>query len=101
MDPGEPIQQEDTKSPINASLGTEDREKSRPPANLEAGIRQDEAVDGEPSQEEDNYLHGLPLVLMSLSLMVGVLMIALDNSIIATAIPKITSKFDSLGDVGK
>ncbi|ENH75389.1 Putative HC-toxin efflux carrier TOXA [Fusarium oxysporum f. sp. cubense race 1] len=100
MDPGEPIHQEDTKSPINASVGTEDREKSHPPANLEAGIRQDEAVDGEPSQEEDNYLHGLPLVLMSLSLMVGVLMIALDNSIIATAIPKITSKFDSLGDVG-
>ncbi|KAG5660141.1 hypothetical protein KAF25_003663 [Fusarium avenaceum] len=50
-------------------------------------------------QEEDGYLHGVPLVLMTLSLMVGVLMISLDNSIIATAIPKITSKFDSLGDV--
>ncbi|SPJ79083.1 related to DHA14-like major facilitator, ABC transporter [Fusarium torulosum] len=34
-------------------------------------------------QEEDGYLHGLPLLLMTLLLMVGVLMISLDNSIIA------------------
>jgi hypothetical protein len=33
-------------------------------------------------QKEDGYLHGLPLVLMALSLMVGVLIISLDNRII-------------------
>ncbi|OIW34673.1 MFS general substrate transporter [Coniochaeta ligniaria NRRL 30616] len=49
---------------------------------------------------EDEYLTGLPLTLMSLALMAGIFMIALDNSIIATAIPKITSQFNSLNDVG-
>ncbi|KAM5347308.1 hypothetical protein ACJ41O_010313 [Fusarium nematophilum] len=48
---------------------------------------------------EDQYLHGFPLVLMTLSLMVGVFTVALDNSIISTAIPKITSDFNSLTDV--
>ncbi|KAL6916598.1 hypothetical protein FSST1_008093 [Fusarium sambucinum] len=59
----------------------------------------EDTVDTQIQQEYDGYLHGLSLVLMTLSLMVGVLMISLDNSIIATAIPNITSKFDSLGDV--
>lgn len=66
------------------------KEKSDAPANLEGGVRQDETVEGESVREEDIYLHGLPLVLMTLSLMVGVLMIALDNSIIGK---KFTSVF--------
>lgn len=33
---------------------------------------------------EDEYLHGLPLTLMTLALMAGIFMIALDNSIIYT-----------------
>jgi len=35
---------------------------------------------------EDEYLHGLPLTLMTLALMAGVFMIALDNAIICTAL---------------
>ncbi|KAI7764040.1 hypothetical protein LZL87_006422 [Fusarium oxysporum] len=53
MNPQEPIHEENTKPPVNASVEAENKEKSNPPADLEA----------------------------------------------ATAIPKITSKFDSLGDV--
>ncbi|KAF5721321.1 major facilitator superfamily transporter [Fusarium globosum] len=99
MNPREPIHEKYTKPPVNASMKAGNKEKPDAPANLEAGVHQDETVEGESVHGEDIYLHGLPLVLMILSLMVGVLMIALDNSIIATAIPKITSKFDSLGDV--
>lgn len=67
---------------MNAPLEAVPKEKSNPPANLEAGDRRDDTVEEELVQEEDTYLHGLPLLLMTLSLMVGVLMIALDNSII-------------------
>lgn len=67
---------------MNAPLEAVHKEKSNPPADLEAGVRRDDTVEEELVQEEDTYLHGLPLVLMTLSLMVGVLMIALDNSII-------------------
>lgn len=66
------------------------KEKPDAPANLEAGVHQDETVEGESVHGEDIYLHGLRLVLMTLSLMVGVLMIAVDNSIIGK---KFTSVF--------
>ncbi|KAH7236732.1 glycosyl hydrolase family 3 N terminal domain-containing protein [Fusarium redolens] len=70
MNPQESIHEEKTKQPVNASVETESKEKSNSPADLEAGVRQNETVDGEPAQEEeDTYLHGLPLVLMTLSLM--------------------------------
>jgi hypothetical protein len=69
---------------IDTSANAEPTEKSKLPVDLENGVVSLNGTDnGElGQQEEDRYLHGLPLVLMTLSLMVGVLMISLDNSII-------------------
>ncbi|KAJ7163944.1 putative efflux pump antibiotic resistance protein [Mycena crocata] len=50
--------------------------------------------------EEDDFPHGLKLVLLMLALCLSVFLVALDNTIIATAIPKITDQFKSLDDVG-
>ncbi|KAJ7746353.1 major facilitator superfamily transporter [Mycena metata] len=50
-------------------------------------------------ENEDDYPHGLKLALLSLALCLSVFL-ALDNTIIATAIPKITDQFHSLDDVG-
>ncbi|KAF5558603.1 HC-toxin efflux carrier TOXA [Fusarium napiforme] len=74
MDLEEPRHEDDTKPPVNAPSEAVHKEKLNPPADLEAGVRRDDTVEGELVQEEDTYLHGLPLI---------------------------TSKFDSLGDVGK
>ncbi|KAH6660659.1 putative efflux pump [Truncatella angustata] len=46
------------------------------------------------------YPTGMKLFLISLALCLSVFLIALDNSIIATAIPKISDDFHSLSDVG-
>jgi len=46
------------------------------------------------------YPSGLKLGLITLALCISVFLMALDNSIIATAIPKITDEFQSLPDVG-
>ncbi|OAA53910.1 Major facilitator superfamily domain, general substrate transporter [Niveomyces insectorum RCEF 264] len=46
------------------------------------------------------YPSGTRLGLIMLALCLSVFLMALDNSIIATAIPKITDQFHSLGDVG-
>ncbi|KAF7302872.1 Major facilitator superfamily transporter [Mycena kentingensis (nom. inval.)] len=46
------------------------------------------------------YPQGLKLGLITLALCLSVFLVALDNTIIATAIPKITDKFQSLDDVG-
>jgi hypothetical protein len=51
-------------------------------------------------QDGTEYPKGLKLGLISLALCLSVFLMALDNSIIATAIPKITDQFHSLGDVG-
>jgi MFS family permease len=59
--------------------------------------------DGEPTEEpedESKYLKGYRLAVLSLGLCLTTFVIALDNTIIATAIPKITTVFNSLDDVG-
>ncbi|KAF5011385.1 hypothetical protein FDECE_2496 [Fusarium decemcellulare] len=88
--------QEKTKTGENVGL----TEKTTSPGDVERPDPPAGPLDGgSEAEEEEKYLHGLPLVFMALSLMVGVLTIALDNSIISTAIPKITSDFNSLSDV--
>ncbi|KAF9870598.1 efflux pump antibiotic resistance [Colletotrichum karsti] len=52
------------------------------------------------SDENVEYPTGMKLSLVVLALCLSVLVMALDNSIIATAIPRITDEFNSLNDVG-
>ncbi|KAF7860650.1 hypothetical protein EAF04_008169 [Stromatinia cepivora] len=58
----------------------------------------------EESRREDDdknhYISGAPLALLTFGLCMATFTVALDNTIIATAIPKITSVFNSLDDVG-
>ncbi|KAI4595162.1 hypothetical protein KJ359_007137 [Pestalotiopsis sp. 9143b] len=49
--------------------------------------------------QKREYVSGIPLVLISLGLVLAVFCLGLDRSIITTAIPKITSDFNSLEDV--
>jgi hypothetical protein len=55
----------------------------------------------EVKSQDDNkeYPTGLRLVLIIVSLCISTLLVALDGTIIATAIPTITSDFNSLDDV--
>lgn len=50
--------------------------------------------------DEAIYPSGLKLAIISLALCLAIFLVALDNTIIATAIPKITDQFNSLQDVG-
>ncbi|CAK5266303.1 unnamed protein product [Mycena citricolor] len=54
----------------------------------------------EPGVNDAEYPSGIKLVLMTIALCLSVFLVALDNTIIATAIPKITDQFNSLEDVG-
>lgn len=55
---------------------------------------------GPGEDDESKYATGLPLHLLTVGLTLSTFVIALDNTIIATAIPKITTVFNSLDDVG-
>ncbi|KAI9792094.1 MAG: MFS sugar transporter [Peltula sp. TS41687] len=57
-------------------------------------------VDEEDVDDESRYPHGPKLWLISLALALSVFLVALDQTIIATAIPRITDKFQALDDVG-
>ncbi|OIW34274.1 DHA14-like major facilitator [Coniochaeta ligniaria NRRL 30616] len=51
-------------------------------------------------EDGSEYPSGMKLGLINLALCLAVFLMALDNAIIATAIPKITDQFHSLADVG-
>lgn len=61
-------------------------------------IKEAEAMD--KLSDEVEYPSGAKLAIITVSLCLSVLLMALDNTIIATAIPKITDDFNSLNDVG-
>ncbi|KAJ5387542.1 hypothetical protein N7509_010083 [Penicillium cosmopolitanum] len=71
----------------NAQIG---QESSHPPNNL----------DYKPSDGDDaaQYPHGLKLLIIVVALGMSIFLVALDMTIVATAIPKITDKFHSLDD---
>jgi hypothetical protein len=59
------------------------------------------STEGEPGEDDEaKYVSGLPLHLLTIGLTLSTFVIALDNTIIATAIPRITTVFNSLDDVG-
>lgn len=60
----------------------------------------DGSIAKEEHEDESQYPSGIRLGLVILALCLAVFLMSLDNSIISTAIPKITDEFNSLGDIG-
>jgi hypothetical protein len=56
--------------------------------------------DADPPEEEMEYPHGIKLVIILAALCLSVFLVALDQTIISTAIPKITDQFNSIKDIG-
>ncbi|KAJ5579705.1 Major facilitator superfamily domain general substrate transporter [Penicillium hispanicum] len=78
---------------------TSESEKSLEPEQI---IGNDTKVSSEGSSEEvskDEYPHGLTLWLLVGSVMLAIFLIALDQTIVGTAIPKITDEFHGLSQV--
>lgn len=66
----------------------------------EKGSIKDAVEDTKPEDEEIIHPTGLVLAAIVLALCLAVFLIALDQTIIATAIPRITDKFHSVQDIG-
>lgn len=95
-DPHAQTQEPQEKVIIDATL------PSRESSELEIQNQEKHADGVVPSPHDDEavYPSGVKLALITLALCLSVFLVALDNTIIATAIPKITDHFNSLGDVG-
>jgi MFS family permease len=77
---------------VDTSSGTSDEKQNR--AAPETDIAEP------PLDPEKDYPHGLKLILLLVALCFSSFLVALDQTIIATAIPKITDQFDSIKDIG-
>jgi hypothetical protein len=68
----------------------------------ETKVKDPESQSVAASEPEDTskYPHGLKLITLIIALCLAVFLVALDQTIIATAIPKITDRFHSINDIG-
>jgi hypothetical protein len=87
------------KGPHEHEHGVEGQVASTATTATIVGEETPEESEGE-GEDEVVYPGGMQLALLTFGLCLATFTVALDNTIIATAIPKITSVFDSLGDVG-
>jgi MFS family permease len=78
---------------------TADGEKSTEVVTAGETKKGEDGTTEEEVEDESKYLTGAKLIILSLGLCLTTFVIALDNTIIATAIPKITTVFNSLEDV--
>ncbi|KAJ5707688.1 hypothetical protein N7488_007489 [Penicillium malachiteum] len=89
----------------NGAVSNEDSTKEMVPqtdADKEASKREeiDQDQNANNTDKDNEYPSPLRLILITIALCLCVFCVALDNTIIATAIPKITDQFNSLNDVG-
>ena len=93
-------------NPTNAITGAAEADNEKSASNelkQQATATSKHGSTIEPSRTREDgvaYPKGYELFLITLALCLSVFLIALDNSIIATAIPKITDQFQSIPDIG-
>ena len=103
----EVVKESGKEKEVNESLGRQTSQVSiilGDPIGLTAGfvagaIEEEEIIQTE-TNDESQYPGGLKLTLIIVGLALATFVVALDNTIIATAIPQITTVFNSLDDVG-
>ncbi|EXJ81107.1 hypothetical protein A1O3_07395 [Capronia epimyces CBS 606.96] len=86
-----------TSPNIPPEQGHDSPEPSQDSNALDADIAEKGVGDAEP--DTSPYYHGKRLAIVVVSLLLGTFLIALDNTIIATAIPRITDEFHGLDKV--
>ncbi|KAL4999867.1 major facilitator superfamily domain-containing protein [Aspergillus recurvatus] len=69
-------------------------------SKLAESIRETEPLDNDGGIDPENEISGLRLLLVHTSLCLCTFLVGLDFNLIATAVPVITSEFNSIGDVG-
>lgn len=87
-------------APFEATRSADDSGHEQAVSNLATKSEEEEERGNGDDDEDREYPRGLPLVIVSAGLCLAVLLVALDNTIIATATPRITDQFQSLDSVG-
>ncbi|MCJ1399322.1 hypothetical protein MMC11_002524 [Xylographa trunciseda] len=91
---------DDTTSNPAGDVSIVDMEKVKEETPEAENITETKEISKTDSAEEQQYPGPKRLALILIALYAGFFLVALDRTIIATAIPRITDEFDSLNDVG-
>ncbi|WEW60330.1 MFS sugar transporter [Emydomyces testavorans] len=93
---------EKERHPLNTDLETSQVDGVPPEVTTSEKIADSQAEDikTEDDEEQPEYVKGIPLLIVVVGLCLAILLVALDNTIIATAIPRITDHFHALEHVG-
>ncbi|KAF2433313.1 MFS general substrate transporter [Tothia fuscella] len=91
------MEKTETPSEVTAEQNGASKEMEADGGELAHTVTKQSAVEGDPDYV---YPSGLKLILITIALCLSVFCMALDNTIIATAIPRITDQFKALNDVG-
>lgn len=98
------IDDERTRQVSDASepSGLPVNEKAEADISAKSTAESKDEIDAEAEAQDDEteYPSGTKLILITIALCLSVFCLALDNTIIATAIPKITDQFHSTNDIG-
>ncbi|EOD51089.1 putative mfs transporter protein [Neofusicoccum parvum] len=93
------------KEPADTTMPAEEHHDSKEKAATAGGpvalanVEQ-AAAEATPDEDEDEYPKAWKLAFITIALCLSVFCMALDNTIISTAIPRITDQFKALDDVG-
>ena len=82
---------------------SEEKQHSQEPNAIASAEEKLEAIEKDEEQENEDdieYPKAMKLTLITIALCLSVFCMALDNTIISTAIPKITDEFKAINDVG-
>lgn len=95
-----------TTSPLHTVPGqdptpasSQDNLKANAVEKAEAKVSEDPADNEDDAEDESSYPTGARLILIVISLCFAVFLFALDGTILATALPVITTQFNSLDDI--
>ena len=88
-----PVKEDGEAKEAGHLIGDEEMSK---PEEFPSGIQRSDTKSSRP----EDYPHGIKLVMMLLSIYLSIFLVALDRTIIATALPQITDHFHSFADIG-
>ena len=95
----EPENENEKSVPVASTDTASLSSKENQPEN-EKSVLEDVVEDTVRDEDQIVYPSGAKLAVITLALCMAVFLVALDNTIIATAIPTITNRFNSLSDIG-
>ncbi|SPN96573.1 related to DHA14-like major facilitator; ABC transporter [Cephalotrichum gorgonifer] len=90
----------EAKLPSHEETWYTGKEKSLTCDDFAAGILCPESREGSDDEPSESFPEGAKLAFIVFALCMSILVMSLDNNIIATAIPTITDEFSSLRDIG-